>query len=572
MTAATRSKARAGGAAPRPLRRVLIANRGEIAVRIARACRELGIESVAVYSEPDRTALHVQVADFAYPIGPAPSAQSYLVVDNILAAAHASGADGIHPGYGFLAENAAFARRCAAEGLAFVGPRAELLELLGDKARARALAERCGVPVLPGTPGATSVAEARAFLASLPAGSAIVLKAVAGGGGRGMRVVRDPDALADAWERCRSEARAAFGDGALYAERLLPRARHVEVQIVGDRAGAVGHLWERDCSLQRRHQKLVEVAPSPRLAAPVRERVIAAALRMAEEVRYDGVGTFEFLIDATGAEQAFFIEANPRLQVEHTVTEEVTGIDLVRTQLRLAAGATLADLGLRPGEVPTPRGFALQLRINMERMQADGSATPAGGTLLAFEPPSGHGVRVETLGYAGYTPSPRFDSLLAKLVVHAPAGEFRDVVARAYRALCELKVDGVPTNAGFLQALLRHPAVATYEVDTRFVETHAAELLGAPADEHRRLFFETASGDGRGAPPAATARASTPSIRWRCSSTARAAADAPPPMRPPTRPPAASPSARRCRARSCRSRCGRTTSSPREPRSSSWRP
>jgi acetyl/propionyl-CoA carboxylase alpha subunit/acetyl-CoA carboxylase carboxyltransferase component len=485
--------------------KLLVANRGEIAIRVFRAAAEIGLRTVAVFSEDDAACLHTRKADEAHAIGGVGPA-AYLDIDQMIATARAAGCDAIHPGYGFLAESAAFARRCAEAGIAFIGPRAEVLELLGDKARARALAERCGVPVLPGTPGPTGVADARAFLASLPAGSAIVLKALAGGGGRGMRVVRDPDALAGAWERCRSEAQAAFGAGDLYAERLLPHARHVEVQIVGDRAGTVGHLWERDCSLQRRHQKLVEVAPSPRLPADVRERVIAAALRMAEEIRYDGVGTFEFLVDATGAEHAFFLEANPRLQVEHTVTEEVTGIDLVQTQLRLAAGASLAALRLRRSEVPEPRGFAVQLRINLERMRADGGATPAGGTLSTFEPPSGRGVRVDTLGYAGYTTSPRFDSLLAKLVVHAPSTEFRDVVARAYRALCELKVEGVATNAGFLQALLRHPAVATYDVDTGFVEAHAAELVSAAADGHRRLFFETASAEAPRAPRTAGAR------------------------------------------------------------------
>ncbi len=468
-----------------PVSRILVANRGEIAIRIFRAASELGLQTVAVFAEDDAACLHARRADVSVPLR-GRGVGAYLDAPQIVACARDSGCDAIHPGYGFLAEDASFARRCAGAGLTFVGPRPELLELLGDKVRARALAQRCGVPTLAGTAGAASLTEAATFLAAQPEGGAVVLKAVGGGGGRGMRVVHDRGALAEAWARCRSEAESAFGNGELYVERFLPHARHIEVQILGDRAGHVRHLWERECSLQRRHQKLIELAPSPHLAADVRERLLAAALRLAGEVRYDGLGTFEFLLDAAAAADGrtaslddgwFFIEANPRLQVEHTVTEEVTGVDLVQAQIRLATGATLADLGLM--DPPPPRGLAIQLRVNMERMQADGGATPSGGTLSVFEPPTGPGIRTDSLGYAGYTTSPRFDSLLAKVIVRSPSTVLGDLLARAARALGELRIEGVPTNAAFLLALLRHPAVARSAIDTRFVETHAAELLAA---------------------------------------------------------------------------------------------
>src|SRR5205809_597351 len=396
-----------------------------------------------------------------------------------LADARGTGAEGVHPGYGFRGEKAGFARRCAEAGLTFVGPRPEPLALLGDNLAARALAERCGVPVLRGTSGPTGMEEARAFLAALGKSAAAVVKAVAGGGGRGMRIVRRPEELDEAWARCRSEAQAAFGSGDLYLEALLPRARHVEVQVVGDGSGAVSQLGERDCSLQRRHQKLVEVAPAPGLTGELRTRLAGAAVRMASEVRYAGVGTFEFLLDADDPSRLAFIEANPRLQVEHTVTEEVTGIDLVATQLALAAGRSLADLGLRQEEIAAPRGFALQVRVNMETLAPDGTIRPSAGVLGAFEVPTGPGIRVDTHGYAGYQPSPSFDSLLAKVVARSVASEFPAVVAKAYRALSEFRVDGVATNLPFLQNLLRHPALASYRVTTRFVDEHLAELLAA---------------------------------------------------------------------------------------------
>jgi acetyl/propionyl-CoA carboxylase alpha subunit len=466
---------------------LLVANRGEIAVRIIRAAAELGLRTVAVFAEDDAHSLHVRTADEARPLRGAGVA-AYLDEEQLVAVAKEAGCDAIHPGYGFLSEHAGFARRCADAGLVFVGPRAEILELFGNKGQARALAQRCGVPVLQGTWGPTSLEQAREFLASLGDGGAVMLKALAGGGGRGMRAVFRPEELAEAYARCQSEARQAFGNGDVYVERLLPCARHIEVQIVGDGSGEVIHLGDRECSIQRRHQKLVEIAPSPGLSSGLRARLTDAALRLAAAARYDNIGTVEFLVDATahGDDAAYaFIEANPRLQVEHTVTEEVTGIDLVQLQLRLAAGYTLAELQLRQPDVPAARGFALQVRINMETVEADGTVRPSGGTLTAFQVPSGPGIRVDTFGYVGYRTSPRFDSLLAKLVGHTTAADFPAVVRKTCRALREFMIEGVPTNKPFLQRLLQHPEFVAGRIYTRFVEDRLAELV-APQDVPRQ--------------------------------------------------------------------------------------
>ena len=468
---------------------LLIANRGEIAIRIARAAAELGIRTVAIFSEDDAQSLHTQKMDEALPLQ-GRGAAAYLDIEQILALAAQAGCAAIHPGYGFLSENAEFARRCAEAGINFVGPQVETLALFGDKGQARTLAEGCEVPVLPGTSGPTSVDEAKEFLASLGAGGAVMIKALAGGGGRGMRAVQTVDDLEAAYARCQSEATAAFGNGDVYVEQLIPRARHIEVQVVGDGSGAVSYLGERECSIQRRNQKLVEIAPSPGLSPALRERLSSAAVRLAQEVQYASLGTFEFLVDAEhGGDNATFafIEANARLQVEHTVTEEVTGVDLVKTQLRLAGGSSLADLGLTQERISEPRGFAMQVRINMETIASDGTPRPSGGTLAAFEVPSGPGLRTDTFGYVGYTTSPSFDSLLAKLIGSSPSSDFSDVVTRTYRALCEFKIEGVATNIPFLQSLLRHPAFVKNQIYTRFVEDHSAELV--QADHHQRFFF-----------------------------------------------------------------------------------
>ncbi|MES2817923.1 MAG: carboxyl transferase domain-containing protein [Pseudomonadota bacterium] len=458
---------------------LLIANRGEIAIRIARAAAELDIRSVAVYAEDDAEALHRRQADSAVALV-GQGVPAYLDMDQLIAIARAQGCDAIHPGYGFLAENAEFARRCQAAGLCFVGPDAEVLALFGDKAQARVLAERCQVPLVRGINQGVSLAEAQAFLDDLGPGGALMIKALAGGGGRGMRAVVQAGELAEAFARCQSEALAAFGRGEVYVEHLVRSARHIEIQVLGDGTGAVSHLWERDCSLQRRHQKLVEIAPSPGLCPDLRERLITAALTLAGAVNYRGLGTFEFLLDTAQPGQFYFMEANPRIQVEHTVTEQVTGVDLVQTQLRLAAGQSLAALG--QAQAPPLRGCAVQLRINLESLDSDGSARPAVGTLTAYEPPSGPGLRVDGHGYAGYPINPRYDSLLAKLIAHAP--DYSSALRRVYRGLCEFRLEGVTSNLALLQNLLRLPEVLDNRVDTGFVERHLPALLAPPAQAH----------------------------------------------------------------------------------------
>jgi acetyl/propionyl-CoA carboxylase alpha subunit len=462
--------------------KLLVANRGEIAVRVIRAARDLDISTVAVASEDDLASLHTRVADRCVTLGGRGPA-AYLDLDSIVATAADQGCDAIHPGYGFLAENAALARACHAAGITFVGPTAEQLEQYGDKVAARALARRLGVPLAAGTEGPTSQAEAEAFLAEH---GAMMIKAIGGGGGRGMRPVRAGDDVAAAYERSRSEARAAFGLGDVYVEQLLDRARHVEVQIIGDGV-TVSHLGERECTLQRQHQKLVEIAPSPSLDAETRTALTDAAVAMAAETGYRSLGTWEFLVTGGDQPAVAFMETNARLQVEHTVTEEVTGVDLVQSQLRIAAGATLDELGLTQTEVPPPRGHAIQVRVNTETMTPDGTARPAGGTLSAFEAPTGPGIRTDTYGYVGYTTNPGFDSLLAKVIGHAP-GPLPQALARTRRALGEFRLIGVPTNIGFLQSLLDRPEVVSNEVTTSFVADHAAELVEQAAHHDQRYF------------------------------------------------------------------------------------
>ncbi|HJU19002.1 MAG TPA: carboxyl transferase domain-containing protein [Stellaceae bacterium] len=476
--------------------RLLIANRGEIAIRIARTAAEMGIATVALYSEDDRRALHPRMADAAVALqGAGPAA--YLDGAQIAARARETACDAVHPGYGFLSENAAFARLCAEAGLIFVGPSPETLDRFGDKAAARRFAAQCGVPVVEGTSGPTTLDAARAFLAGLGPGGAVMVKAVAGGGGRGMRPVFDAAQLAAAYERCQAEALQGFGNSDLYVERLFPRARHIEVQILGDGAGNVAHLWERDCSVQRERQKIIEIAPAPDLHPAVRERLLRAATTLAAASDYKSLGTIEFLVD--GAEDGpaaaiAFIEANARLQVEHTVTEEITGLDLVRVQLEVAQGARLADLGLRQAEVPAPRGIALQARVNLETIGPEGGVRPSGGVLAAYEPPSGQGVRVDGYGYAGYRTNPRFDLLLAKVIVHTASGRLAEAAAKARRALSEFRIAGVETNIPFLQAVLRDRDFLSGRARTTFVEERAASLSAA---EPERRWFEPAAAAAR---------------------------------------------------------------------------
>lgn len=461
--------------------KVLIANRGEIAVRLVRALRDLGIASVAVHARDDAAALHVQLADTAVALD-ATGPSAYLDVAALIAVAKAQGCDAVHPGYGFLSERADFAQACADAGLVFIGPTPEQLGLFGDKARARALATQCDVPVMPGSAGAVTLAQAQAFFAEQHAqGAGVMVKAIGGGGGRGMRAVLNAEELPEAHARCMSEAKAAFGIEGVYVERLMRNARHIEVQVLGD-GHAVASLGERECTLQRRFQKLVEIAPSPSLPEALRAQITQAALRMAKTVGYRGLGTFEFLVDAASTTLPFvFIEANPRLQVEHTVTEAVTGLDLVQLQIAVAAGQSLSELGVEPDRTTPQRGFAVQWRINAETLDAQGNARPSGGTLARFDLPAGPGVRVDTHGYTGLAPSPHYDTLLAKLIVHSPSPRFEDALRRSLRALDECHIDGIATNLSLLRAIAARPEFATQAVHTRFVEAHLGDLLAAAA-------------------------------------------------------------------------------------------
>ncbi len=459
--------------------KVLIANRGEIAVRLVRALRDLGIASVAVHARDDAAALHLQLADTAVALD-ATGPSAYLDAAALIEVAKAQGCDAVHPGYGFLSERADFAQACADAGLVFIGPTPEQLGLFGDKARARELATQCDVPVMPGSAGAVTLAQAQAFFAEQQAqGAGVMVKAIGGGGGRGMRAVLNAQELPEAHARCMSEAKAAFGIEGVYVERLMLNARHIEVQVIGD-GKSVASLGERECTLQRRFQKLVEIAPSPSLPEALRAQVTQAALRMAKAVGYRGLGTFEFLVDAASATLPFvFIEANPRLQVEHTVTEAVTGLDLVQLQIAVAAGQPLGELGVEADRTAPQRGFAVQWRINAETLDAQGNARPSGGTLARFDLPAGPGVRVDTHGYAGLAPSPHYDTLLAKLIVHSPSPRFEDALRRSLRALDECHIEGIATNLPLLRAIAARPEFAAQAVHTRFVEAHLGDLLAA---------------------------------------------------------------------------------------------
>jgi len=469
-------------------KKLLIANRGEIAVRIVRAAQDLGIATVAVHARDDAGALHTRLADECVAldgIGP----PAYLDIASLVGIARRTGCDAVHPGYGFLSERADFAQACADAGLVFVGPTPAQLALFGDKARARALAAEHGVPLMPGT-GAATLPELRAFLETQQrrdARAAILLKAVAGGGGRGMRIVREAAELDASFARCQAEALAAFGVGEVYAERLIERARHLEVQVLGD-GRQVMSLGERDCTLQRRFQKLVEIAPSPGLNPALREQLIQAALTLARASAYRGLGTFEFLVDEASADLPFvFIEANPRLQVEHTVTEEVTGVDLVQAQIAVAAGQPLAALGLDPNHPPPARGFAIQWRVLAETLDAQGQARPGTGTIERCEWPAGPGIRLETHAQAGQSPSPHYDTLLAKLIVSHRSGRFEDVLRRSQRALAETRMAGLATNLPLLRTLAAHEALQHDRVHTRWLEEQWPQLhpqLAAHDDAH----------------------------------------------------------------------------------------
>jgi acetyl-CoA carboxylase biotin carboxylase subunit len=443
----------------RAFRKVLVANRGEIAVRVIRACRDLGIASVAVYSDADRAALHVRRADEAYPIGPAPSRESYLRIDRILEAAARAGADAVHPGYGFLAENADFARACEEAGLAFIGPRSETITLMGEKTSARRLAVEAGVPVVPGTlepvEGGEEIAREAARV-----GFPLMLKAAAGGGGKGMRLVKDASELDAAAERARSEAQNAFGDDRVYLERAILKARHIEIQVLADHHGNAVHLFERECSIQRRHQKIVEESPSPFVTPELRARMGAAAVALVQRIGYRNAGTLEFLVDED--RNPYFLEMNTRIQVEHPVTEMVTGTDLVGLQIRVAQGEALP---FTQDEL-RQTGHAIECRVYAE--DPDRGFLPSPGVLTAFRGPGGPGIRDDAGVYEGFEVPVHYDSLLSKLVAHGATRD--DAIRRMRRALAEYTVLGIHTTLPFLDRVMRHEAFVAGDIDTGFVD------------------------------------------------------------------------------------------------------
>ena len=450
---------------PAGLRRVLVANRGEIALRIIRACRELGIETVLVHSEADAESLPARLADRAVCIGPARSTQSYLNAEFIVSAAQIHHADAIHPGYGFLSENADFARLCEMEGIVFVGPRGDVISQMGDKVRARQLAAAAGVPTTPGSSGKLrDAAEAAELAAGL--GFPVLLKAAAGGGGRGMRVVREAGELADQFADAAREAKASFGDDAIYVEKYLSNIRHIEIQVLSD-GETVLHLGERDCSIQRRNQKLLEETPSPVLDASIRARMCEAAVRLCRHVGYTSAGTIEFILDPQSGE-FYFMEMNTRIQVEHPVTEMVSGVDLVKAQLEIAGGQRLS---LRQEDIRC-HGHAIECRINAEDSEHDFAPCP--GEVRRYHAPGGPGIRIDSHLHAGYTVPPYYDSLLAKVV--AWGRDRSEAIARMRRALNEMEIEGIKTTIPFHLALLQHQAFLAGEVHTRFVEQ---QLLGA---------------------------------------------------------------------------------------------
>jgi len=439
-------------------KKVLIANRGEIALRVIRACRELGVQTVAVYSEADRESLHVRFADDDVCIGPPPGRESYLRIPRIIAAAEITGADAIHPGYGFLAENAEFAETCAASNVTFIGPTADQIRVMGDKAAARKAMTAVGVPIVPGTPGPVEDSDSALEFAK-DIGFPVIIKAAAGGGGKGMRVARDADDFARSFQLARSEALSAFGNGDVYVEKYLERPRHIEFQIMGDKYGNILHLGERDCSVQRRHQKLIEEAPSPAVTPKLRDEMGRAAVAGAKAINYVGAGTIEMLLDSDG--KYYFMEMNTRIQVEHPVTEMLTGVDLVKEQIRVAAGEKLSIK-----ELPALRGHVIECRVNAEDPSRNFQPSP--GKITTFHPPGGPGVRLDSHVYAGYTVPPYYDSLLAKLICQGR--DRAEAMARMRVALESFVVEGVTTTIPFLARVMHNDRFVRGDVDTKFLE------------------------------------------------------------------------------------------------------
>jgi len=440
-------------------RRILVANRGEIALRIIRACRELGVETVAIFSEADRGAAYLDLADEAYCVGPPRATDSYLKIDRVISAAEIGNVQAIHPGYGFLAENAHFADVCRSCQIEFIGPSAEAMNLVGDKNAARRLAAEADVPTVPGSEGLVS-SEAEAVKLAHEIGFPVLIKASAGGGGRGMRVALNDLALKSALQQAQAEAEAAFGNPDIYLEKYVEHPRHVEVQVLADTHGNVVHLWERDCTMQRRHQKLIEESPAPRLEDETREAMCASAVRLVKAADYANAGTVEFIVDREG--HYYFIELNARIQVEHPVTEMVTGIDLIKAQIRVAAGEPLPFAQ----EDIKSRGAAIECRINAEDPEKNFRPTP--GKITGLVVPGGFGVRFDSHVHAGYTVSPHYDSMIAKLIVHQPTRE--EAINCMRRALSELKVEGISTTASLQMKILEHSAFTSGEVDTTFIE------------------------------------------------------------------------------------------------------
>ena len=440
-------------------KRILIANRGEIALRVIRACRELGVETVAIFSQADRDAPYLKLADEAICVGSARAADSYLRIDRVISAAEIGNVQAIHPGYGFLSENAHFAEVCRSCDISFIGPTPETMARVGDKNSARALAREAGVPCVPGSDGLLAD-EQEALKIAHEIGFPVLLKATAGGGGKGMRVAANDLALASAWQQASAEAQAAFGNAGIYIERYIERPRHVEVQILGDMHGTIVHLWERDCSTQRRHQKLIEESPSPRLASETRRAMCDAAVRLAHAAGYYSAGTVEFIVDQAG--HFYFIEINARIQVEHPVSEMVTGIDLVKAQIRVAAGE---KLDLKQSDI-TARGVAIECRINAED-PANGFR-PCPGRIEQIIAPGGFGVRFDSHAVAGYVVPPHYDSLIGKLIVHQPTRS--EAIQTMIRALKELRIEGIKTTVPLHLEVLSNSAFHDAQVDTTFVE------------------------------------------------------------------------------------------------------
>ena len=440
-------------------KKVLIANRGEIAVRIIRACRELGVKTVAVYSEADRESLHVRFADEDVCIGPAPATQSYLNVPRIISAAEVTGAEAIHPGYGFLAENAEFSEICDRSEIVFIGPTPGQIRSMGDKATARRTMRALGVPTVPGSDEVVSDSAEAARIAD-EIGFPVMIKASAGGGGKGMRIAPNASSFGRLLQAARAEGKAAFGNDEVYLEKCIAHPRHIEFQVFGDRHGRVVHLGERDCSIQRRHQKLIEEAPSPALTPEVREEMGDAAVRAAKGIDYVGAGTVEFLFDADGS--FYFIEMNTRIQVEHPVTEVTTGLDLVKEQIRVAADEALSF----PSGAVHLRGHAIEFRVNAE--DAERNFSPSPGRIVTFHPPGGPGVRLDTHLYGGYQVPPYYDSLLAKLIVHGNSRQ--EAILRAQHVLESFVIEGITTTIPFLSEITRDPRFVAGEVDTGFVD------------------------------------------------------------------------------------------------------